>query len=1364
MATNKDLKWQITEQDHPEWVKFLDSNGNLVSSISGEGDTQLNVVINEIIGDSSATTGTVTVTCISCKPQKQQNISVCRCVCNCDRISIVWSTDTIGSGELPSGTQIGTYTINGACTESNINARIKKNGASGQGTTLNFSGGKITTTRKIAANTSSNPIQYDINVNVNDTDNCTSLSHQITQEGITCDCEKVLNSVTFNDIPQAGFANGAQVGSYMLNTNYQCPTDALSATLSDDRVTHVLVLSDNKIKLKNNDSISANGESGGKTFSYAVTYGANECSTGTKTQPGTGCGCDTIIVNGSLSISIPREEITGGTQLGQYTKQSQLCSDSDITGTLKYGSTIYNLTFSNNKVYLKDNQTIPENSDTEGREFAFKLYYKNSECTAFDTTITQPGTGCACGKLTGANFMEIPTTGVSAQTVIGSFSVEGDCDSHFTFSSDTLSLSSNSLTNEIITTADIGATSEPTGRTFDVEALFDGAECRSFIVAQGGANCACRTSNLDVDYLSVLTDGIPQTGLTSGTRVLTYTMNNSCPSNKIKITLSYPGSTQELTLRNGSGYLSSAIDEAGGQRRITVNVYYDDDECTSLRGDFTQEGLSCSCESFIAPESDWAVLPYGGTIHQEDKWVVVATGDTGIYTSTGTLAGICGSLSGRSDDNYLVEDETTGEKIKTAVLPPTAEEAAAGYTQGHIYEFSACVNDIHVLDPSASGRRRVIIEFWYTPYESGGESCKGQTGFWIDDNVCDCNNTPDLIYSEISCEGTNGEIVELGRIGSSNISTGLKMTAELVGVNPVINNFSYETDYRGNFIVKGSVPANEGAERNIGYVKINYTCQFGTPYQWNCNYKPFPFIQAQCETCTCDDESLLNLTIPSEIEFLKTKTSGSTFVASIPSKNCIGLYIENQDEETGIYDGGWFKAHIQKGNAYYSLIYELVGTEHANREATLNIKTRYRVNSSSDWVDCNTYPIIIRDSACYCSAVTRSMECFMESHPNGLTVNIQKGSRDGHSENIPFYDGYDENCETGSAKAMMDCVRLCVVDGNNNITGCTKDEKYVDPNGYFVAYGESGTWYYMSRIAVSALTDFDTDKDISVVPAVLSSTGEWIRCTEETYNVHITQEGCTCDEFKDKVHITADTFVYTESYSSPVRIRRAQLYTGCGNGELYVKGADGQYYNIGAKDDPNFPDYITNMTSGCNSSYLNWIEVYVKSLTEEGQTRSTDFAIYRCTSDGVDEDCYVDFTINEEFVTDCSKKSCTNDYTLELTWVCGSSAQNPCTIPYTGNIGNPMKIGEYNTPTGDCFTVEVDPHNPMVQNIDLRDNGSGRTEIYIECNANQATGPSSISIDINVYHIYEQNGETVKETCSNQYKTIAVTVEAPPTE
>lgn len=1187
--------------------------------------------------------------------------------------------------------------------------------------------------------------------------------HVITvkQAGIPCTCDSFSFSGWITEVPQAGLAASTTI--FKCTPNGECSVNGIVGTITVGSTVHTLTrTSTGNMNLQ--EAIPANTSTDSINVVIKASYNGTNCESATKniSQPGTGCGCGTIIVSNSLSITIPREGVGGGVELGQYTKQNSLCSDNDITGTLENGGTTYNLTFSNNKIYLQSDQSIPQNPDSDGRPFAFKLYYKNGECTAFSKTYTQPGTGCACGNLTSVSFITIPTEGVAAQTVIGSYGVQGDCE--FTVTSSTLSLSTDSNHN-IITNNAIAATTDPTGETFSVDVMFNGSSCSACTVTQRGAECTCRSSELSVDYLSVLEDGVPQTGLTAGTKILAYSINNSCSKDKIKITLSYPGGvTQEIDLRNGSGYLSSAIDETGGQRDIAVIVYYDEKECS--RETFTQIGLSCSCESFIAPETEWAVLPYGGTIHQQNKWVVVATGDTGIYTSQDVLAGICGTLSGNSTDNYLVADEQTGEKIRTVILPPTEEERAAGFTDGHIYEFYACVNDVHDVDPSASGRKRIIIEFSFFDESGRNPRCTGQTGFWIDENVCDCNNTPDLSYSDIPCEGTSDEIIELGRINASEIGHSMTITAKLIGLNPIIEEFSYETDSSGNFIIKGKVPYNDGERRQIGVIMTEYTCQKGSPYQWVCNYKTPILYQAQCESCSCADEEILHLTIPNQIDFPKTGTTGYTFIASKPNKKCIDLYIDGEDEETGIYNGGWFKAHIERGNVYYTLHYELVDGEHANRQVTINIKSRYKETPTSSWQDCNDHLVIMHDSACYCSAVTKSMECFMADHPNGLTVNVPTGSTYGYSEDIAFYDGYDENCGTESAEVMLDCVRLCILDENNNLTGCTSSEAYEDPDKYFEAYGDVGMHNYQRRIEINVLKDFDADKDITIVPVMLTSEGEWERCSEDTYNVHIHQESCDCDGFKDHVSIKETTLIHREGQGQTIEIKPGYVWGGCGKGELWVKGNDNAYYPIDEKDNPNFPDYITDMTAGCWDDW-HWFAITLTSLTEEGQTRSTDFSIYRCTSDGVDESCHADFTIEERFEIDCTKYTC-NDFTLGLTKDCGSTAENPCIIPYTGNIDNPMKIGEFNTPTNSCFDVEVDAHNEMVDRVYTEDIGGGRSGIYIKCKPNTSTQPSTISVDIDVKHIYQQddgNGgtTTVTESCETN-EHIAVRVEGKPTE
>lgn len=1183
--------------------------------------------------------------------------------------------------------------------------------------------------------------------------------HMITveQEGIPCTCDSFRFSDWITEVPQAGLAASTTI--FKCTPNGECSVNGIVGTITVGSTVHTLTR-DSTGNMNLQDSIPPNTSTDSINVVIKASYNGTNCESATRniSQPGTGCGCGSF---NSFSASIPLEGLaTGGSQVGAYTITNRLCSETDLSATLVGDGHTYSLRCSGEKMYLANEDSIPRNTSVDGIPFTLSWKYKNTPCNSIN--VEQPGTGCACGSLTSVSFDTIPTEGVTAHTVIGSYEVQGDCE--FTVTSSTLSLSTDSNHN-IITNNAIAATTDPTGETFSVDVMFNGSSCSACTVTQRGAECTCQSSELSVDYLSVLEDGVPQTGLTAGTRILTYSINSNCSKDKIKITLSYPGGvTQEIDLRNGSGYLSSAIDETGGQRDIAVIVYYDEEECS--RETFTQIGLSCSCESFIAPESEWAVLPYGGTIHQQNKWVVVATGDTGIYTSQGVLAGICGTLSGNSDDNYLVADEQTGEKIRTVVSPPTEEESAAGFTDGHIYEFYACVNDVHVVDPSASGRKRIIIEFSFFDESGRNPECTGQTGFWIDENVCDCNNTPDLSHTDIPCEGTGDEIIELGRINASKIGHSMTITAKLIGLNPIIEEFSYETDSSGNFIIKGKVPYNDGERRQIGVIMVEYTCQKGSPYQWVCDYKTSVIYQAQCESCSCDDEPELDLDIPNQIDFPKTETSGYEFIASIPNKKCIDLYIDGENEETGIYDGEWFKAYIEKGNRYYTLHYELVDGEHANRQATINIKSHYKETPTSPWQDCNDHFVIMHDSACYCSAVTRSMECFMADHPNGLTVNVPTGSTYGYSEDISFYDGYDENCGTESAEIMLDCVRLCILDKNNNLTGCTASEAYEDPDRYFEAFGTSGMHNYQRRIEVEVKKDFDADKDITMVPVMLTSEGEWERCSEDTYNVHIHQESCDCDGFKDHVSIKETTLIHREGQGQTIEIKPGYVWGGCGKGELYVKGNDGAYYPIDEKENPNFPDYITDMTAGCWDDW-HWFAISLTSLTEEGQTRSTDFAIYRCTSDGVDKSCYVDFIVEERFETDCTRYEC-KDFILGLTKDCGSTAENPCIISYTGNVDNPMKIGEFNTPTNSCFKVEVDAHNTMVDKVYTEDLGGGRSGIYIECKPNTSTQPSPISVDIDVKHIYQQddgNGgtTTVTESCETK-EHIAVRVEGKPTE
>ena len=432
MATNNDLKWVITSK--PEWTD--------VTPMEGQGDMQVNVTIHEDVDPSSGEEGYITVTCTSCKTQKQQQIRVCRCVCNCDRINITWNADTIGQSGMASGAIIGAYTINGACTEDNISARIKKRGSSGTGTALSLSNGIITTTRKISANTTPDEIYYDITVAIKNGDACDRLSHEMRQEGITCDC----NSFEFSDfittVPQEGILAGNSI--FKSVPTVDCPVEGIVGTIKVGNVTHTLVRTSNG-NMNLQEAITANTNTDSINVVIKASYNGTNCESATRniSQPGTGCGCGTIITSGSINITIPRGGVAGGNEIGTYRKASSLCSDNDITGTLTNGGNTYNLTFSDNKIYLQNGQTIGENSDTEAKTFAFKLFYQNGECTAFRKNVDQPGTGCGCGNLTSVSFNTIPTEGVAAKTQIGTIAAEKIFMPNFIFNRTTLQITTN---------------------------------------------------------------------------------------------------------------------------------------------------------------------------------------------------------------------------------------------------------------------------------------------------------------------------------------------------------------------------------------------------------------------------------------------------------------------------------------------------------------------------------------------------------------------------------------------------------------------------------------------------------------------------------------------------------------------------------------------------------------------------------------------------------------------------------------------------------------------------------------------------------------------------------------------------------
>ena len=512
----------------------------------------------------------------------------------------------------------------------------------------------------------------------------------------------------------------AEGGTFTANVSFN-PSSCDSGTVD-------FVSQDSWIQVNGNTFTVSKNTSAQRTGYISVKYNGSECTQHkiTVEQAGIDCGCGTIIVDGSISITIPTGGVAGGVEIGQYTKQTSECSDSDIIGTLKNGNTTYNLTFSSNKIYLQDGQSIPQNPDSEGRPFAFKLYYKNDECTAFSNTYTQPGTGCACGSLESVSFDTIPTAGVAANTTIGHFSA-GDCASHFTFVNSTLDLTKDGT--DIITNN--GIESNPAGETFPVEILYDGSPCSSTAITQEGTGCGCGTLH-NVTFNNIPSDGVK---VSDNYVIGTYnTDNNACQYTFIEVNNKFTMAGNNST---GNIIVTSEIPENTGYAPIpyTVVAKYDNSEC--VRSGITQEGgLKCDCESIgLMITLTKRTFPKSGTTQWPDEgygvgWVLVATGNT--YG--------CGSLSAVSESSLL---ESPGVVVQD--------------NGDNTYNFY-----IKVLPSNTSGDETAGLKVYFKKNQEEQFDCYETVYVTQTTDYCSCGEMPAIKY-DYSKPVTNGMEIEISQ-------------------------------------------------------------------------------------------------------------------------------------------------------------------------------------------------------------------------------------------------------------------------------------------------------------------------------------------------------------------------------------------------------------------------------------------------------------------------------------------------------------------------------------------------------------------------------------------------------------------------
>ena len=378
-------------------------------------------------------------------------------------------------------------------------------------TTYNLSirdNGNAVLQNAVTANTATTSISATIkalyNGNVCETRN-------IEQEGTGCGCGS-FNS--FNaDIPLAGLTGGSQVGTYV-RTNNLCDETDLEVKLVGNGHTYNLVCSGGKMNLATSDTIHGNTGTGSIPFTLSWEYKNTPCDNKEVIQPGTGCDCGTVLMGDTFSVAIPNAGVAGGVQCGTYTKDNTSCSDSDLSATLVGGGSTYHLTFSNNKVYLNDDETIPRNGDADGIEYTVNWSFQNNPCNSF--TVTQPGTGCGCGKIHNVVFNDIPSEGVGASDnfEIGTYSVDNNsCQFTFVEANNAFTMTGNNSTGKIIVTSNI---SENTGYTpieYSVAAKYGNDTCTSQTISQEGTlKCDCESIGLMV---TLMKSSFPKSGTTA---------------------------------------------------------------------------------------------------------------------------------------------------------------------------------------------------------------------------------------------------------------------------------------------------------------------------------------------------------------------------------------------------------------------------------------------------------------------------------------------------------------------------------------------------------------------------------------------------------------------------------------------------------------------------------------------------------------------------------------------------------------------------------------------------------------------------------------------------------------------------------
>ena len=1347
MATN-DLSWTATVVDNKDWIHL--------NPQSGSGDKTIEVTVDNYDGYSEDVTGEVIITCTGCKTDTEpKRINVCRCACNCDNMQFTQKVNKIPEGGLGVENPLVTYSIDNRCNANRIGAKIINTKTSvEQSLTVNSSG--IYLQSPIPYNEDEEQVTYDIVITFDGAAH-TCRTFQITQAALECNCTASIISLVYepiltNGVPQSGIQADTKILTYELKQH--CKLEDLSIVLSyvDDggtRRTRSIRLENGNGFLKT--AIEGNNTVNNREITSTVKWGTEECPGKTFQQEG--CKCRTALVEDSFTVSISTFGVTGGTEIGSYSINPQtMCPETALTATLKNKNTgvIYTLVCNNGKVYLADSDEIAENETKNPVYFELVVYYNGFECDRAD--IYQNGVDCNCDDLTSERAVSlyynstsntIPKEGLTAGTPFGEYRLtnpkckdDNDC---FKIEEATNTIHLQLIDNQIKLIDAIPNNEDPITIDYAFVVSYKvnnkWKECKTLYAKQDGLECSCDSINISTEVGNL--PSFPYEG--THNRWIQFASGDTA---MYKSNQEFAGVCGKLIAIDNSEYLNVDEEEDVEYRvsNIGDKIRVIGIPLTTYEENIVRHNQS---EAFLIPHIYYFYVNIKDISYIEEK--IRRTLEPTVH------------FLKRTEEGTDIDFECPDKSLGLAISPEACSCGIINFSQSFIY----CDGYKNVTQLGYAYATHTDMTIEATLLECGTEYPICESSI-VDAQYVDETKKINLLgENDFIILTIDAPVIEDKTIYRASIENGVlyvytatsyyyqgievgKISDLVEGKTFTPTDCCYVSDFSSKFTgsllsVSGKVESNLTENTRIaGIVRLNWYCNKGKVNEWHCGCKDFALQQANGCICDCDyvnsnKQVSYNYTT---LEFHHNSTTASTILSTIGGlTDCIHYYLENTDEEGFVTlpdsENGWCKVKIYADDYYIQLYGEIIDEKHENRSTSITVHYNYLVGYDEETgkpiysEDCGTIDVTITDEVCSCDSLTS----VTWDRQTGETLTISAGSTSGSKYIGSFSVEY--------------CIELFIV-------GSDENGKYIDPDGYFSAYTKTNSTY--GYVYVTILKVLDEDKNIVIKGKYKNDQDEWVICDDEL-KLKITQKSCECNDFINKITTYTN---FTQKDGSSITV--ARLYSGCGNGTLYVFDGENGYPSVSdIPDSSPLKSRITSMPNPCSTGYFE-IGVVPPVEKEDGtkESFSLDFGLCQCKDDGttdLDEHgkcvCIKEFTITDSFAKDCSDVNCYS-YKLNLSL----SESDLGTISKSGELQEVATFSVLPQDYESCYRLVVDCSNTGVETFDyiVSDTDSSKYVLRMKLNSS-ASVDSIIRVDFASKYIAGSS----EQTCQEQYIRLKVT-------